>query len=265
MENEYQNKSGQPSWPNFWQYCKKPVQLEPEIMPKKRYFLLHMLGLMFLVNFTQIILMLGILDQNGDEITKLFRQYYMEFSYPVFAAILIVTAVIIPSVLEEIIFRFPLRLRPMHFKFFGNNATITAGQQLWSWFILLALVFYLSIGSKLDIGWLLLAFMLVITTYIWKNLGYDGMIYSGYPLFFVILGLLFGLVHMTNFDLNFTDLSFTIMYGLMIYVFGRAALGFILAYVRLRLGLIYSILLHGCNNFIAILVLLIAPEQILQL
>ncbi len=265
MEHEYQKESlPKTSWPNFWQYCKKPIQLEPEKMHKKGPFLLRMLGLMFLVNFVQIILMFGTLDQNNDELTKLFQQYYEEFSYPVFALILIVTAVIIPAILEEIIFRFPLRLSPIHFNFFGNMATITPGQQLWSWFILLALLFYLSIGNNLNVGWLLLAFILVLTTYIWKNLGDNGKFYAGYPLFFGFLSLMFGLVHITNFDINNMPLSFAVIYSLIVYVLGRAALGVVLAYVRVRLGLIYSILLHGCNNFIIILLLLIAPDQILQ-
>lgn len=262
MENEnHILNTKQLSWPSFWQFCKNPVQLDPENMDKKGRFLLRMLGLMFLVNFAQIGLMFGKLDQNSDEITKLLGQYYAAYPYPVFVVIVLLTVAIIPPILEEIIFRFPLRLRPIYFNFFGNQACITAGRQLWSWFILLALVFYLSIGNKVHLGWLFLAFMLVVTMYIWKNQGQDGRFYAGFPLFLTSLSLLFGMVHITNFDLSSMQLGPVIIYTLAVYVLGRAALGFVLAYVRMRLGLLYCILLHAANNFIAVSIILLAPGK----
>jgi membrane protease YdiL (CAAX protease family) len=67
--------------------------------------------------------------------------------------------------------------------------------------------------------------------------------------------ILFGLVHLTNFE------AFTSYYWLTpILVAPQVVAGFFLGYTRVKLGLGWSILLHACHNGI-----LIAPPLLLKL
>lgn len=78
------------------------------------------------------------------------------------------------------------------------------------------------------------------------------------PLFFKIafytFTLLFGYVHLTNFDINTNTLLFSFF-----LVLPQIILGFYLGYIRVKFGLLWAILLHSSYNSIVFILSLLEP------
>ncbi|TMM28869.1 CPBP family intramembrane metalloprotease [Polaribacter aestuariivivens] len=72
---------------------------------------------------------------------------------------------------------------------------------------------------------------------------------------FYFFALLFGFVHISNFEISTTVLLLS-----PILVLPQILIGFYLGYIRVRLGLQWSMLLHGCYNCFFILLSFI-PEE----
>jgi hypothetical protein len=61
--------------------------------------------------------------------------------------------------------------------------------------------------------------------------------------------LLFGLVHI----FNYTSFTFSHFYWIPVLVFPQLVYGFTFGYIRLKNGLIWSILLHMATNMVPVL------------
>lgn len=75
-----------------------------------------------------------------------------------------------------------------------------------------------------------------------------------YPLLFYYTAILFGLMHLSNYkDLTLTDPSF--VFYIASQVFGGLGLG----YLRIRYGLVYSMLFHALFNFVMVSLIILFP------
>ena len=76
--------------------------------------------------------------------------------------------------------------------------------------------------------------------YLFRRSAYFGLI-------FYLFSLAFGFYHITNFEV-----TTTILYLSPLLVSPQLIIGLLLGYIRVRLGLGWSILLHACYNFVLI-------------
>ncbi len=135
-------------------------------------------------------------------------------------------AVIVAPLLEELIFRYPLR--------FKNNLLLKFG------------VWCASLVSKKE------------KAEISKRL--EGFWNKRFGFLFYIAALLFGAAHLVNYNL-----ALTAPYILIVLLFVRFIIGLLLGYIRIRYNLFLSIFLHGLHNSLVLIVplLLIGPSTTL--
>ncbi|MGB5370664.1 MAG: CPBP family intramembrane glutamic endopeptidase, partial [Flavobacteriaceae bacterium] len=69
----------------------------------------------------------------------------------------------------------------------------------------------------------------------------------GFPYAFYLVTLIFGFVHLANFELNATILMLS-----PLLVAPQLCVGLILGFIRVRFGLLWSIGLHACYNLILV-------------
>jgi len=148
--------------------------------------------------------------------------------------------VILAPILEELMFRMPLKYRESHLKVY---------------FIVISLFFF---AAHWSIGLLALATSITLATFSWKtkfkhDLAHYHKKYSR-EIFWVLTSL-FALVHIFNYTPE--TIPFWV-YPFM--VIPQFISGFLFGIVRIRFGLRYSMLLHACLNLILISMEIIWPS-----
>ncbi|MCG6187447.1 CPBP family glutamic-type intramembrane protease [Maribellus maritimus] len=145
--------------------------------------------------------------------------------------------------IEELIFRLPLR------NFFRNM------------FFPLAIFFYMAAKTALGMPFaIVVSAVIVALPYIpglitrFEN-SVNNTIKKYYPFVFYLVALLFGGVHITNFD----QLSSTQYFFTPVIVFYQLLMGLYLGFLRVKFkrGIVYSILIHALFNSIPVLLKLL--------
>ncbi|WGD34626.1 CPBP family intramembrane metalloprotease [Olleya sp. YS] len=80
-----------------------------------------------------------------------------------------------------------------------------------------------------------------------------------FKLGFYVLAIVFGYVHLFNFEITTKILVLS-----PLFVAPQIIIGLVFGYVRVRLGLVYSILLHGCYNGVLMIPAVLFMEQALK-
>jgi|GEM_PF-494029 len=168
--------------------------------------------------------------------------------------------IIAAPVLEELLFRFPLRYR---------RGSVFIAVSILSLLIYYAASYFLpsmkevipaenlatldEIGADLHLSALLLAFLtfsvgmlIIFTLSLSKQLLDQSSHYieTLFPHIFFMTAMIFGFVHISNFS---GDMHW---YAVPVLVLPQFTMGLLLGYIRLRYGMLSNILLHAVNNFI---------------
>lgn len=139
-------------------------------------------------------------------------------------SIVILMAVVIAPLLEELIFRWPLLYRRNYlYRVIASIARL-----------------FVRFDKK-------------------EQFSYDARSYyhSGFPYFFYGMAILFAFVHITNFHLEMRILLLSPLIVLPQFIGGM-----FLGYVRVRLGIWWSVLLHAMHNSVYIMFLVISQYMI---
>lgn len=158
-------------------------------------------------------------------------------------------AVVAAPLAEEIVFRFPLKYRSgalLIFCIFISGIL----------YLLLSSAFSDQIAGTIALAFFLVGFLYVM---IKGNALSEEKMASIFPYIFYLTAGAFALAHIGNYELDPTKWYFT-----PILVMPQLVLGLALGFVRLKYGLWACILMHALNNFIPMLVLLFAPESLMQ-
>jgi len=199
--------------------------------------------LFFIVLFVEMALIYPIfsimdVDNMDHKITKMIESF-SKFS-------IVLMTVIAAPFLEEIIFRFPLRFtRPTLFLLSGFVSFVV--YNIVAAFSTVQLAYILS-GS---VFFFTVSIMLFYNHYSEEKL--KNVVRQGFPIIFYLLIFFFAIVHIYNFE-NINS----IWYLAPLLVLPQFILGIYLGYIRLRFGLIYCIFIHGLNNLMPTLIILIA-------
>ena len=225
---------------NFYLFLKNPRLLKKSKDKKqliKDFIALFLLDLFFavaLVGLFYILLHFNIIKEYVSiDILK---------EYGVWGALLI--ACILAPLIEELIFRWHLRAfyGAIYFSFLSVAGLIVS--QVNSAFIQLGIL----------ITFIIIAYSIV------QFLRRKGRLYSvkiwqkTYPYLFYYTTIIFGLIHLSNFkELTITDPSF------ILYIASQSFGGLGLGYLRIKYGLVYSMLFHAFFNLAAISLAILFP------
>ncbi len=208
-------------------YLRNPIYCSNE-KPKLKAILF-----LFLVYVITIIL-IGIVIAL---ITKEFHIKINEFKLSTHFKTILVGVIIVPFY-EEILFRSLLKFKKANITLF--IATIVV-------FIVIAAV-NLKIKSIIFFSALLLGFLSML--FVFKRIRLESFLSSKFKFFFYASALLFGLLHAFNFSGNiYLILAFSPILG-----GPQIVLGLILGYIRMKNGLVYSILFHMIVNIFGFLI-----------
>jgi hypothetical protein len=152
-----------------------------------------------------------------------------------------VHVVLIGPIIEEIIFRLSLNLK---------KSAIA---------ICISLIIYRLLGNKLTkfdfsaIQDYLVLLISIATFFLIKNILSDNFLEilksKYYPFVFYFFAITFALVHVNN----FAPIQYNILYVYPIYVLPQFAMGLFFGYIRVKRGIIWSILLHMAVNLPSVL------------
>lgn len=244
MPNQQEQK-----WPSVFQYMLRPqYELAYENLPlaalSLKLFLFFLL--MMAVNYGQMIFLVPIMDILESQQDKFNEAIDPLMQNP---TMLILIVAIIPSITEELWFRFGLRL-------YSRLVML-----LWSALMIGYLLFLdVSENGLIDNHFttIFIGIFILISLYFWHfNIDKIHDHYQRYfPYIFWFSSFTFGFIHI----FNFSPLGFEVklIYLYMVYIIGRSLLGAILAYIRMRFGFGYAILIHMVNNLSAAIFMLIA-------
>lgn len=148
--------------------------------------------------------------------------------------------IIVAPILEELLFRLPLR------NFFKNI------------FFSLAFIFYALTKTYFGIpATVAIAILIVTLPYFPRFIdshekSVNNFIKKNYPYFFYFAALFFGFLHITNID-NLTTAHYFVSPVIVLY---QILLGLLLGFVRVKYkwGIIYSIFMHAVFNSIPVLI-----------
>ena len=201
---------------------------------------------LFLIIFLFEIIVAGLLftligmeshDHKMDELMK-----NMAF-YQIF-----ILAVIMAPVVEELIFRYYinkvwlcLALIPL----------LLSGTSVYLFLTHPSPVVYIISAILIFVSLLFIGSMFREPVLLWWKSGFRAY----YPYIFYLSATAFAFVHIFNFDESMS------WYFTPILVFPQFVIGLYLGYLRIRNGLIYSILIHAINNAIPMLLIMVAPEN----
>lgn len=161
-------------------------------------------------------------------------------------------AVIAAPLIEEVIFRFPLKFRRGSIALFLVLIVALCVQL----FQFLGMAF----SEAIFIGLML---MVLIGLYLYFRLQKESALTEftskNYGYFFYAAALLFALAHIFNYELEANQYWMT-----PILVLPQMLLGLMLGYVRVKYGLWASILAHAMNNLIPTMAIMFMPEGMLE-
>jgi uncharacterized protein len=213
----------------FLKYLEKPRYIKSEKIDWSLFF--KLLALYYFIS-VPLGLIVGL-------IIKFLKFHETEFNYSSFRILL--AGIILGPVIEEILFRF--LLKPKHKNFI-----------IFTCFTLsLAFMFFLKESSIYSIIFLtvgIASFLLCLNNnFLRKTQKY---LLNHYCSFFYLSCILFGFYHITN----YTPLNYKLILILPVIVFPQMIMGVFLGYIRIKFGIIFSILFHSITNIFPILVLL---------
>jgi hypothetical protein len=169
-------------------------------------------------------------------------------------------AVIIAPILEEFMFRFHLRYKPLIFLFLiicltgfnylvvGDTLEIDAHAAMHDpWIVLDSVTRYLPYVGIMGLLYLLYLGIAQLRKLV------DRMIVSEFAFVFYLTAVIFALVHIFNFELGTTP-----WYFIPLLVMPQFVLALFLGYVRVRNNILYSIYVHMLNNSIPMLLFFLA-------
>ncbi len=244
---------GSSSWPSLWGFLQNPHYRDfDKSLSWKKIALLYFICFiaMIIVNLLQSIMLFPVLGLVDEQNTNMMKQLEALKDEPL---LLFFSLAIFAPISEELWFRFGLK---------KYSWKIMAA---WSFFMV-AMIFFLFIDiTALNIIFALsISFFFAIGVYFikQKEKSDDAFWYRNFIWIFWGSSFIFGLAHYTNFLGG--GFSLALLYLIIIYLLGRGLLGGILAYSRMRLGIIYAILLHSLNNALPALVFIFVPEEYLQ-
>lgn len=159
-----------------------------------------------------------------------------------------VLAVILAPIIEEFVFRFPLKY---------NRGAMFLGV-----IFLCAIVYGVLLNFPLDpshAAYITIGFGIVVLTFVLiKYDSGDSMIFNTkrlFPIIFYATAVLFAYAHILNYYLPSEKWFLT-----PILVLPQFLLGLVLGFVRIKYGLWASILVHAMNNFIPFLAIVFMPD-----
>lgn len=216
----------------YWQFLKRP-QLSKLVNDKTKLWKdLSWLSMLNLV-FTGIVALVYSLLLKFDLIIK--YEEYDIFQYGFGVAIIL--GVIVAPLIEEVIFRWQLRKPKLSVCFVVISAAL-----LVSSFISNEYTKFFIFISFFVVGLFVFASIEKLSRL--KTV----QVFRGYYIFlFYYTAIIFGYVHITNIKgLTVSDPSF------IIYISSQLFGGLSMGYIRIKYGLGYSMLLHGCFNAVVI-------------
>lgn len=244
MNNQQEQK-----WPSVFQFLRKPqynLDFENLSLAKLALKLFLFLLLMMAVNYGQMIFLLPIMDILESQQDKFNNALDPLMQNP---TMLILTVAIIPGITEELWFRFGLKL-------YSRLIML-----LWAAIMIGYLLFLDFTENGLIDNHFTTAFtglFIIISLYFWHfNIDKIEQHYRQFfPYIFWFSSITFGFIHIFNFSP--LELGIKTLYLYLVYIIGRSLLGAIMAYIRLRFGFIYAVILHMSNNLMAAIFMLIA-------
>ena len=154
---------------------------------------------------------------------------------------------LVPLILEELVFRLPLKRNRINFVIF------------------FVIICWIIISFSLSTGlitskrlWLRLSISIPVGLLLGSFLSYP-LQKMRYGVWFYVMAFIFGLIHIFNCDGEIT--SFVIALDVLLYALNKAVLGMFLGYIRVRYSIFASIAVHFLNNFIPMLMLYIAYQN----
>lgn len=217
----------------FYQFLKKPSLLSKQKDKKILFkdfaalFLLNLLFAALLVGLFYSLLHFNIIKEH--ESADLLKEYGV-------LGTLAIACVFAPF-LEELFFRWHLRdlHGSIYFAFLSISGLIIS--QITEPLLQFAIAVAALISAALAISFLRKKRKFYAVR-IWKR---------NYPFLFYYTAIIFGLIHLSNYkDLTVSDPSF------VLYIASQTFGGLGLGYLRIKHGLLYSILFHACFNLVAV-------------
>ncbi|SMC60662.1 CPBP family glutamic-type intramembrane protease [Pedobacter nyackensis] len=216
----------------YWQYLKRPHLIK--LVTDRTMLWKDILGLSILnFVFAGMVCLVYWLLLKFNLIIK-YEEYDL-FQWGLLIAM--VLGVIVAPILEEFVFRWHLR-KP----------------KLSVWFVLISLALLISsFTSNEYIKFFIFISLLVMGLSVFpviEKLSREKVVklFRGYYVFlFYYTAVIFGYIHIINIKgLTVADLSF------IIYISSQLFGGLTMGYIRVKYGLVYSMVLHGCFNAVAI-------------
>lgn len=232
----------------FYQYLKLPY-FDIESKGSKEEAISNTLKLFFLVFFLEIVLLFPLMAFIGGEDLPHALEALQKTIPPL---MMFMVAVVGAPIAEELMFRFPLK-------------NIYLLEILMNVFF--ATVIYMVLGSfvKLEIVLgIILTCVLIRLVYFFqhnqdrfKKHNYLLRFKRYFPYYFYGVALFFAWVHLFNFDISVDKWWMT-----PILVSPQLILGLLLGYIRMKYGILYSIMVHALNNAIPMMLLIFFKDYI---
>ena len=154
---------------------------------------------------------------------------------------------LVPPILEELVFRLPLKRNRINFMIF------------------FVIICWIIISFSLSTGlitskrlWIRLSISLPVGLLLGYFLSYP-LQKMRYGIWFYVMASIFGLIHIFNYYGQIT--SFVIALYVLLYALNKTVFGMFLGYIRVRYSIFASIAVHFLNNFIPMLMLYIAYQN----
>lgn len=178
---------------------------------------------------------LGFKLQHKDE---LIRFYYSQEINPLFVAFIVI---LFAPLIEELIFRLPLRIKRNNFIPFIFLGILISGLSIIHKYYEPVIILYLIPVFLFGI-----AFTLNFNKKSYQSISH--LFKSNYKLYFYSFTILFALIHIGNYKFSWQVLFFA-----PLLVLPQFILGFLIGFMRLKFGLTWGIFLHAIHNTIYIL------------
>ena len=157
-------------------------------------------------------------------------------------------AVLIAPIIEEIVFRFPLKYK------LGSILLAACAIGIFSFGLLSMIGMENTQSSAIGATMAFAFFSLIVLTNRAPTELFNE-VKKWFPFFFYAAAFLFAIVHLANYDLPSTKWLVA-----PVLVLPQLLLGFMLGYVRLKHGIIAAMLVHAMNNLIPSLLMLFIPN-----
>ena len=216
--------------------------LKPKLINETKFslkFILHGIALAGFMSIFAIILIQIIISSSNMEINNSVQD--LIFSDIAIWQILILVSILAP-LLEEIFFRLPL----------------STNKEVWSiWLIILPILTYYFFRFEIILAWIIIS-IIIISSFIFLVIPKQETFLKRYNLIYPYLiylsALIFGLIHLGNYQgLELSGMS-------LAFVLPQISVGFVLVFIRVRLGFWISVFFHFVwNTAISLFLIILFP------